>query len=152
MIDTGVYIPSEWVTVTRPCQSPYLPQVGDVVRCEIRLLSSPSWLIWSLLQVVYCHQGHEIYCEAVLENKVYSLEDECKPWKKYNLQVSTAAIIYLVHTYLLQFSSSIIQPQEICKVKKVEFFVVPPTLCSAKLRGKINTSKNIIIMYVNVHV
>ena len=91
-IDT---FPSEWVTIaTRPCQSPYLPQVGDVVSWE-KLLSSSSWLMWSLFQVVYWHQGHKIYCKAVLENKVYPLGDEWKPWEKYNLKVS----IYCCHLF-----------------------------------------------------
>ena len=109
--------------------------------CENYRLHALSWLMWSLFQVVYCHQGHEIYCKAILENNVYSLGDECKPWEKYNLQVSTATIIFLVHTHLLQ-SSSINQPQEICVVKKVKFVVeLSITLCSITLRGRISTSK-----------
>ena len=39
-------------------------------------------------QVVYCRQGHELYRDAVRENKAYPWKHQRMPWEKFTLRVS----------------------------------------------------------------
>lgn len=63
-----------------------------------------------LPQVVYLHQGHRLYVEAVKKDELYPVHEAKMPWVKYTLQ-----------------------PQEFCQVTNVEYLVGPSTLCSITL-------------------
>jgi bromodomain and WD repeat domain-containing protein 1/3 len=54
----------EWLTITKPKKSPFLPQIGD--------------------EVVYFRQGHEIYVETVKQMNTYDIEESTLPWNKYS--------------------------------------------------------------------
>jgi hypothetical protein len=60
-----------------------------------------------LPQVVYCHQGHRLYVEAV---RLHSIHKNEMPWDRHTLQ-----------------------PQEFCQVTNVRYLVGAPTLCSITL-------------------
>ena len=60
--------------------------------------------------MVYFHQGHQLYIDAVKEEKPYPWKSQKMPWQRYHLL-----------------------PQEFCQVTNVHYLVGPPTMCSITL-------------------
>ena len=57
------FVPPEWITSVQPRRTPYAPQIGDVV--------------------VYFHQGHRLYVNAVQSNNLFAIHQNALPWLKY---------------------------------------------------------------------
>uniref|UniRef100_A0A224YSH8 Bromodomain and WD repeat domain containing protein 1/3 n=1 Tax=Rhipicephalus zambeziensis TaxID=60191 RepID=A0A224YSH8_9ACAR len=81
----------EWLMDTVPRKTPYFPQIGD--------------------EVVYFHQGHQSYVQAVKRCRVYHVRDQAQPWVRHRLR-----------------------EQELLRVLDVKFELCPPVhLCCLRV-------------------
>ncbi|XP_037519900.1 bromodomain and WD repeat-containing protein 3 [Rhipicephalus sanguineus] len=81
----------EWLMDTVPRKTPYFPQIGD--------------------EVVYFHQGHQSYVQAVKRCRVYHIRDQAQPWVRHRLR-----------------------EQELLRVLDVKFELCPPVhLCCLRV-------------------
>ncbi|XP_029821926.2 PH-interacting protein [Ixodes scapularis] len=58
--------PPEWLMDVVPRKNPYFPQLGD--------------------DVVYFHQGHQMYVQAVKRCRTYRIKDRAQPWVRHKLR------------------------------------------------------------------
>ncbi|CAN7989266.1 unnamed protein product [Ixodes hexagonus] len=58
--------PPEWLMDVVPRKNPYFPQLGD--------------------DVVYFHQGHQLYVQAVKRCRTYRIKDKAQPWVRHKLR------------------------------------------------------------------
>ncbi|KAH6927271.1 hypothetical protein HPB50_001232 [Hyalomma asiaticum] len=81
----------EWLMDMVPRKTPYFPQIGD--------------------EVVYFHQGHQSYVQAVKRCRVYHVRDQAQPWVRHRLR-----------------------EQELLRVLDVKFELCPPVhLCCLRV-------------------
>lgn len=83
--------PPDWLMDVVPRKAPYFPQVGD--------------------EVVYFHQGHQAYVQAVKRCRAYKVKDRSQPWVRHH-----------------------IREQELVKVLDIKFELCPPHLCCLKVQ------------------
>lgn len=58
--------PPDWLMDVLPRKNPYFPQLGD--------------------DVVYFHQGHQMYVQAVKRCRTYRIKDKAQPWVRHKLR------------------------------------------------------------------
>ncbi|XP_065293659.1 bromodomain and WD repeat-containing protein 3 isoform X1 [Dermacentor albipictus] len=81
----------EWLMDMVPRKTPYFPQIGD--------------------EVVYFHQGHQSYVQAVKRCRIYHIRDQSQPWMRHRLR-----------------------EQELLRVLDVKFELCPPVhLCCLRV-------------------
>ncbi|KFD57310.1 hypothetical protein M514_01821 [Trichuris suis] len=73
---------SEWITCTSNRSFPYFPQKGD--------------------EVVYFHQGHRLYVQAVRDGNLYRIRDREMPWHRLELNEEEFAIVQDVSFEVLE--------------------------------------------------
>ncbi|CDW51796.1 PH interacting protein [Trichuris trichiura] len=73
---------SEWITCTSNRSFPYFPQKGD--------------------EVVYFHQGHRLYVQAVRDGNLYRIREREMPWHRLELNEEEFAIVQDVSFEVLE--------------------------------------------------